>query len=84
MSHIEKVKEFIVGNFLFGEGGQLANDTPFFGSGFIDSTGILEVVLFIEETYGITVEDDELTPQNFFSLETVGRFLERKMNGHAD
>lgn len=83
MSPLETVKAFIIDHFLFGEDGQLDNDTPFFGSGLVDSMGMLEIVSFVEETYGIKVEDDELMPENFANLETVGRYLTRKLNGKA-
>ena len=79
MDLVNPVKDFIIENFLFGESDDFAEDTSFLDSGIIDSTGILELVAFLEETYGITVEDDELVPENFNSLSDVSRFLGLKL-----
>ena len=75
------IKNFIIENFLFGDGKNLKNDTSFLESGIIDSTGILELITFLEDTYEIKVEDDELIPENLDSLNRVVHFLERKMAG---
>lgn len=79
MEHIQTVHSFIVDNFLFGDGENLTNDTSFLESGIIDSTGILELVTFLEETYSIKIEDDELVPENLDNLTNVARFLEQKI-----
>jgi len=78
-----KVREYIVDNFLFGEGESLREDTSFLEEGIIDSTGILELVMFLEETYGIKIEDDELVPENMDSLQNIAKYLERKVAGSA-
>ncbi len=78
MSRIETVHEFIVENFLFGDGEQLTNETSFLDSGIIDSTGILELITFLEETYKIKIEDDELIPENLDSLNNVVKFIGQK------
>ncbi len=83
MGYVDDLKAFIVENFLFGEGGQLTEDTSFLESGIIDSTGILELVTFLEETYSIQIQDDELVPENLDSLVNVAKFLEKKVN-HAE
>lgn len=80
MSHIETIHEFIVENFLFGDGEQLTNETSFLDSGIIDSTGILELITFLEETYNIKIEDDELIPENLDSLNSVAKFIEQKIS----
>ena len=79
MSHVETIHGFIVENFLFGDGGQLTNETSFLDSGIIDSTGILELITFLEETYNITIADDELTPENLDSLNNVAKFIKQKI-----
>lgn len=81
MDYNIKVREFIVENFLFGDGEQLKDDTSFFESGIIDSTGILELIGFLEETYAITIEDEELVPENFDNLNKITQFLKSKLNG---
>ena len=80
MSNIDTAREFIVENFLFGDGQQLQDDTSFMESGIIDSTGILELITFLEEKYEIKIEDDELIPENLDNLQNVARFVSRKMN----
>ena len=74
-----KLREFIVENFLFGKDEGLEDDASFLDEGIIDSTGILELVNFLEEEFSINVEDDELVPENLDSINNVTAFLERKM-----
>ncbi len=78
MDHSEKLKGFVIDNFLFGQGGSLENDTDFFEKGIIDSTGIVELVCFVEEAFNITVQDEELIPENFSSINKVSGFINRK------
>lgn len=80
MSQINAVKEFIIENFLFGEEVQLELDTDFFDKGIIDSTGVLELVSYMEETFDISVDDEELIPENFSCLENIDVFLKKKLN----
>ncbi|MDR3598827.1 acyl carrier protein [Clostridium sp.] len=65
MDHLNELKEFVIKNFMFGQKDSLENDTDFFNKGIIDSTGTLELVSFIEETYNISVLDNELIKENF-------------------
>ena len=83
MDNSVKVREFIVENFLFGDGEALENDTSFMEEGIIDSTGILELVFFLEETFGLSVEDEELVPENMDSLQNITRFIERKLDSSS-
>lgn len=80
MSRINAVKEFIIENFLFGEEEQLQPDTDFFDKGIIDSTGVIELVTFMEETFNISVDDEELIPQNLSSLNNIDAFLQKKLS----
>jgi acyl carrier protein len=74
------IRKFIVDNFLFGDESKLSsNDTTFLNNGIIDSTGMLEVINFIEETFGIKVEDNELLPENLDSLSNLDRFIGLKL-----
>ena len=73
-----KVREFIVENFLFGSTDGLKDDTSFLDEGIIDSTGVLELVSFIETEFSIQVEDDELIPENLDSIDNIAAYLERK------
>jgi acyl carrier protein len=81
MNYIEPVREFMVENFLFGDSGRLSEDTSFLKSGVIDSTGVLELIGYLEEAFGITVEDDEIIPENLDSLRNVSNFVKSKLNG---
>ena len=80
MSYLETVRNFVIENFLFGDASQLEDDMSFLESGIIDSTGILELIGFLEETYDIKVEDEELIPENLDSIKNVVEFLERKLS----
>lgn len=80
MGHLDTVRHFVVENFLFGDGELLKEDTSFLESGIIDSTGILELVFFLEETYDMKIEDDELIPENLDNLRKIVQFLGRKLN----
>lgn len=75
----EKVKGFIFNNFLLGSGADSLNgDDSFFEKGIIDSTGVLELVSFIEETFDIKVANEELIPDNLDSLNKIVPFIKRK------
>jgi len=75
-----EIKAFIVANFLFGEEGSgLADNQSFLESGIIDSTGLLELVSFVEQKYGITIGDREMVPENLDSLRNVSRLVARKL-----
>jgi acyl carrier protein len=73
------VRSFIVENFLFGEANGLANDTSFLEEGIIDSTGVLELIEFLESSFDVQLDDDEIIPENLDSIEHVANFLQRKM-----
>ena len=73
-----KIRHFIVENFLFGDDEGLDNDTSFLETGVIDSTGILELVTFLDETFNIEIEDEELLPENLDSINNIAAFLSRK------
>lgn len=73
------IRDFIVDNFLFGNREKLpGDDDSFLQKGLIDSTGILEVINFVEEKFGIRVEDDELVPENLDSVRRLADFIVRK------
>ena len=74
-----KLKRFIIDNYLFGaEPESFSDDGSFLETGIMDSTGILELIEFLEETYGIAVEDTEALPENLDSLNNVCAFVIRK------
>jgi len=75
----DKIKAFIVENFLFEKDDGLNDDTSFLDKGIIDSTGVLELVSFFEEEYSNSAEDEELVPENLDSINNVVAYLERRM-----
>jgi len=76
----EVLRNFIVENFLPSAGlDAFENDDSFMEKGIIDSTGILELLEFIEETFNIRVEDEEVIPDNLDSLNKLKSFINRKI-----
>jgi acyl carrier protein len=73
-----ELSAFVVENFLFGCSATLAGDDSFLEKGIIDSTGILELVAFVEQRYQIKVEDRELLPDNLDSINRLAEFIGRK------
>ena len=74
-----RVRKFIVDQFLFGQNAdKLTAQDSLLQKGLIDSTGVLEVTSFLEAQFGIDVEDHDLVPANFDSIERIVRFVERK------
>jgi acyl carrier protein len=63
---------------MFGNGNGLKDSTSFLNEGIMDSTGALELVSFLEEKYGITVEDEELIPENLDSVDNLVGYLKKK------
>lgn len=81
MAYLSELREFVIDNFLFGDEDDLTEETALLESGIIDSTGILEMVTFLEDKFGITIADEELVPENFTSLLSINHYLELKCNG---
>ena len=75
----QQIRAFIVENFLFGDANGLKDDSSFLEDGIIDSTGVLELVTFLEEKFSITVEDEDLIPENLDSINNVTAYLEKNM-----
>ena len=78
--HRNRVRSFIIKNFLFGDENGLKDNDSFLEEGVIDSTGVLELVAFLEAGFGIIVEDDELIPENLDSIDSVVQYLRGKIN----
>jgi acyl carrier protein len=74
------VRRFIGENFMFREEVEsLPEDTSFLDAGIIDSTGVLELVCFLENTFAIEVADDEMLPQNLDSIRAITTYVKRKV-----
>ena len=78
----DRIREFIESDFVFDDS-TVANDASLLDSGLVDSTGILEVVLFLEQAFEISIEDEEVLPENFDSIERLASFVERKLGTPA-
>lgn len=79
----QRVRQFITENFFVSDPSSLADDASLITGGVVDSTGLLEVIAFLESEYGISIVDQEMVPDN---LETVGRiaaFVARKRQASA-
>lgn len=73
------IRSFVVETFLFGDGSAIQNGDSLRQRGVVDSTGVLELIGFLEERYGLTVTDAELVPENFDSIDRVAGFVERRL-----
>jgi acyl carrier protein len=78
MESKEQIKAFISSNFYVPEGVALEDGSSLLDQGIVDSTGVLEVVAFLESTFGIKVEDQELLPENLDSIQRLADFVARK------
>ena len=78
----QKIRKFILNSFLFSDDELLlADDDSLLERGILDSTGVLELVAFLETEFGAVVADDELAPENLDSVSNILAFLERKAAG---
>ena len=77
----EQIKEFISKNLIFtNDGFPYGDEESFLDQGIIDSIGIMQLVLFVEENFNISIEDREITPMNFDSISLLAGYVRRKMN----
>lgn len=83
MAGSEKIRAFVVDNFLFGDGSYLKDDTSFLEERIIDSTGILQIISFLEEEFDIIIDDDEILPENLDSLSNITIFLNKKLSQNS-
>ncbi len=78
------IRTFIIDNFLFDDASQvLADDTSLINNGLVDSTGVLELVFFLETTFGIAIDDAEMVPDNLDSIGAMVRYIETKRQAAA-
>ena len=74
----EQIRAFVTSNFYVADPTSLEDSASLLDQGIIDSTGVLEVIFFIEETFGIKVEDSEMLPDNLDSIERIANFVAGK------
>lgn len=82
MQQRQLIKQYILKNFLFTDDDNAINDSDsLVRGGILDSTGIYELILYIEETFKLAIAPEEMTPDNFDTLELMDMFLTRKLAG---
>ena len=75
----EAVRNYIIENFLFGDGAPLRDDKmSLLDEGIMDSVGVMELVAFLEQDFGLTVEDEDLIPENLDSVANLVGYIGRK------
>ena len=79
MSIEEKIRHFIEENFFLVGNDNLSSEDSLLEKGIIDSTGVLELVAFIEENYNFKIKDEELIPENLDSIKSISRFIQERL-----
>jgi acyl carrier protein len=77
----EKIRQFVVNNFYVADATSLKDEQSLLDAGIVDSTGVLEVIAFIEGEFSIKVDDAEMVPENLDSISNVTRFVTKKKQG---
>jgi acyl carrier protein len=80
MNYTKEIREFVINNFLMGDADSLQDDKSFLESGIVDSTGMLELIMFLESTYNIKIEPEEMLPENLDTVNRVALFVAKKLN----
>ena len=75
----ERLKRFIAENFYVPDALAIGDDVSLITEGYVDSTGMLEVIAFLESTYEISIEQSEITPTNLETLGNIARFVAGKI-----
>lgn len=76
----DQIRQYILETFMYSDtAGELTDDLSLFDNRIMDSTGVLELVAFIEESFGVKVNDDELVPDHFDSVGRIVAYIERKL-----
>ncbi|MEZ5550305.1 MAG: acyl carrier protein [Pseudomonadales bacterium] len=84
MSIESKIRCYILENYLFSDDeSSLGNEDSFLDKGILDSTGILEVIYFIEEEFGVSVADEEMIPENLDSVSRIVNYIQSKQSSAA-
>jgi len=82
MNHLEEeIRQFIVGAFPMAQKRQLGCDDSLLESGIVDSLGVLEIVNYLVERHGIEIDEDDLMPENFTSVQSIANLIQGKRDG---
>jgi acyl carrier protein len=79
----ERVRSFILEFFYVSDPADLTDDISLIDSGYVDSTGMLSIILFLEDEYGFHIEDTETTPENLETISRIAAFVARKQSSAA-
>jgi acyl carrier protein len=80
MQHRQKIKQYILKNFLFSkDDNAIGDEDSLVRGGILDSTGIYELIMFIEEEFKFTIAPEEMTPDNFDTLALIDAFINSKL-----
>jgi acyl carrier protein len=74
----QRVKRFVMENFFVSDPSEIGDDTSLIATGLVDSTGMLEVITFLESEFGVRVRDQEMVPNNLETISRIAAFVERK------
>ena len=74
----EIIRKFLLDNFMMGGDVEIGDDTSFMENHILDSTGFIELITYIEETFHVVVDDEEMLPENFDSLVNIAGYLAGK------
>jgi acyl carrier protein len=75
----DQIRQYITQSLLFSDGGfKYDDDASFLEEGIVDSLGVMDLVFFIEETFGLTVKDEDLTPDNFDSVNKLADYIQHQ------
>lgn len=79
----ERVRGFILESYFVGDPEELTDDVSLLDTGYVDSTGMMEIILFLEREYAIHIEDHETIPDNLESISKIAAFIARKHSAAA-
>jgi acyl carrier protein len=79
----QRVRTFVIENFYISNPAEITDETLLVSNGYIDSTGMLEVISFLETEFGIQISDQETTPENLESVKRIADFVARKQGRSA-
>ena len=74
----ERVRQFVVTTFYVPDPSQVTDTVSFLDTGIVDSTGVLEIIAFIQSEFGVAVEDDEILPENLDGVAKIAEYVQRK------
>jgi acyl carrier protein len=77
----DRVRQFITTAFYVPDPAQVTDTVSFLDTGIVDSTGVLEIIGFLQSEFGVVVEDDEILPENLDGVSRIAAYIERKANG---